>query len=527
MINSPIIPEFMTYYDGLTAEEIEELNLRIAAFSKTTRDRFRAFTDLLLDYIGTDEWKNKSHAFLSMCAKAAFLRGQYGFNQILAKECNNIACKAYAAASYCRQSLNPRWINNLRNYVMQAWQEKDYVNFAELSGQLASILIDLGFATHAKEVAEESIEKVTEATVKNEKIRNKVQAALLGPRIILAYISLVQKSREEALIRLNSAEKSALHLDNQLAMVDINYYRARALRITNEYDEAIEILRTTLSKAEAMGYLQGVMRSLNLWGVINLGRGLLHEARDQFEELLVIQQQLNNQIGLANTLINVGEIDRLLGQLEQMETYNKKALEISQEAEYVKGIAIAKINLGDIEVRRGNPDYAISLYDEVVELVSSSGMKEFLDHVLLLSGDAYFISGNPMEAIVRYNQARTVSEEIDDALKCVYADVSKFVTYQYMDEAPPANLVEHVKDLMGDLDRWEQACNPSLMREVRCHVFNDDSIQGDLCIFFNNELNFECRVDRTSMDKECFGNIMWSGSLCTYLIDFINKLKKL
>ena len=171
------------------------------------------FTDVLIEYVGSGEWKNRSPAFLAMCAKASFLRGMYGYNQILSKDLSNLTARGYAAAAYCRQSLDPRWLNNLRNITNQTWQAKDYIAFAELSGQLASVLIDLGYTDHAQEVASESIEKVTQATAKDTAIRNMVQAALLRARIILASIAVSSESREEALIRLDSAQDTATHLD--------------------------------------------------------------------------------------------------------------------------------------------------------------------------------------------------------------------------------------------------------------------------------------------------------------------------
>ncbi len=325
------------YRPGLEESEIEEIENRLAVYARSTRDRFLIFTDILIEYVGGGEWKNRSPAFLAMCAKACFLRGMYGYNQILAKDIDNYTCKGYAAAAYCRQSLDPRWLNNLRNITNQIWQAKEYIAFAELSGQLASILIDLGYTDHAQEVASESIDKVTIATAQDSAIRTMVQAALLRPRIILAFIAGNSESHEEGLIRLDSAHDTAVLLDHQLALNDIRYYRAMAFENSSEHNRAMPLASTALRQYERMGYLPGVANARNLRGVINLNLGQLQEARDEFEELLIIQQQLNNQIGLAKTLVNVGEIDRALDQIGQMETYNRRALEISQEDEEQNG----------------------------------------------------------------------------------------------------------------------------------------------------------------------------------------------
>ncbi|MBD3405240.1 MAG: tetratricopeptide repeat protein [Candidatus Lokiarchaeota archaeon] len=524
MQSDPIIPEFAMYSGDLDKKEIEELNLRLAQEKRSSKNRFLIFTDLLLDFIGSGEWKNHSDAFIAMCAKAAFLRGKYGYNQILAKETTNITCNGYAAAAYCRQSLDPRWINNLRNYVNQAWQSSDYIAFAELSGQLAAVLIDLGYADHSKEVAEESIERVTKATTHNPEIRKKIQLALLRPRIILAYIASTSELRDEAMIRLDAAEDASEILDHQLALVDVEYFRARVMHDFREIDRALDILTSAIRKYERMDYLLGVARARNLRGVIYLGKGLLQEARDQFEELLIIQQQLNYQVGLASTLINVGEIDRALGQLEQMETYNQRALEISQEAEFVKGIALSNSNLGDVELRRGNIEEALKRYMKSIKIVEDSGMKELLRLFCFLAGDAYYATQKYDKALEMYKRGRKAAVETGDDLIAFHADVSELVLSWTSDNPEDKDVLNRVRDLMDSKDEFLESTSSEPMIELRRRIHQDDSLESSHCVLFDIEKNYECRADRDSLKKECFGNLFWKGVLCSYFVTFLNRL---
>jgi tetratricopeptide (TPR) repeat protein len=513
------------YEDGLESSERDELGNRLAMVTKTAKHRFMVFTDILIEYVGSGEYKNRSNGFLSMLAKACFLRGMYGYNQIL----NNttcLTCKGYAAAAYCRQSMDPRWINNLRNYVQQAWQAKKYIIFAELSGELASILIDLGYVESARVVAADSIDKVTQATSKDPDIRTRVQAALLRSRIILAYIFAESMSREESLIRLDSAEETAKVLDHQLAKADVAYHRARALDQFHEYDRSLDLLRNALREYERMGYLHGVTKARNLRGVIYIETGLYQEARDQFEEALVIQQRLNNQIGLADTFINVGEVDRALGQLDQMETYNLRALEISQEAEYVKGISISKLNLGDVHVRKGEIAEAIEFYNEVSEISQGAGISEM--HVLanFQAGDAYFINQELKDALKMYQSALEASETYDHPLSIINAEVSKLVTSWIIDDLEDKELSLKIKEFIGPKPNWIESDNATPMISLRQKLYDDSTIESDICIFYDCEKNFICRVERTTLGKECIGNLFWMGEMCPHFIDFIEKLNK-
>ncbi|MFW9910051.1 MAG: tetratricopeptide repeat protein [Candidatus Thorarchaeota archaeon] len=525
MRNNPIIPEFMMYKPGLEDSELEELANRVNAHARSTEDRFLIFTDILIEIVGGGEWRNRSPAFLAMCGKACFLRGKYGYNQILARESQSLSCKGYAAAAYCRQSLDPRWLNNLRNITNQTWQAKDYIAFAELSGQLASVLMDLGYTDHAREIASESIDKVTLATAQDPEIRTMVQAALLRPRIILAFISGYSDSREEALIRLDSAHDTASLLDHQLALNDIRYYRARALEDMFEHDRALSLVTTSLREYERMGYLKGVADARNLRGVIHINLGQLQEARDQFEELLIIQQQLNNQVGLAATLVNVGEIDRALDQIDQMEIYNRRALEISQEAEYMRGITIATVNLGDVALRRGDLQEALRLYEESIKLAEGAGMKQILSHTFFLAGDAHFLQHDFKLAIQYYEKGRQVALDVAHKLYAFNAEISTLIAQWAMNAKEDTELLNRIRTIMGPSSKWLDSDDSQLMRNVRRTVLEDSASDSELCIFFDGEKSFECRVERQALRKECFGNLFWMGYLCPHFREFITKLE--
>ena len=526
MQDDPIIPEFMMYRPGLEDSEVEEIANSLAVHSRSTKDRFLLFTDILIEFVGGGEWRNRSSSFLAMCAKACFLRGMYGYNQILAKDSQNLTCKGYAAAAYCKQSLDPRWLNNLRNITNQTWQAKDYIAFAELSGQLASVLMDLGYADHAQEVAAESIEKVTLATAQDSIIRNLVQAALLRTRIILAFISGYADSRESSLMRLDSAHDTAILLNDQLALNDIRYYRARAFEDINEHDRAMSLCRTALREYERMGYLPGVADARNLRGVTHLNMGQLQEARDQFEELLIIQQQLNNQVGLARTLINVGEIDRALDQIEQMETYNRRALEISQEAEYMRGITVATVNLGDVAVRKGDLQLALQHYKAAIKLAEGAGMKQTLALTHFVTGDAYFLLQDFDNALKQYAKAKTVSLEVAHLLYAFNADISKIITLWIQEKESDEKLIKSIREILGPLSEWSDKADSTHMKKVRRKVLEDPASDIDLCIFFDSEKNFECRVERQKIRKECFGNLYWMGNLCPFFRNFMTKLEE-
>ncbi|NWF96957.1 MAG: tetratricopeptide repeat protein [Candidatus Thorarchaeota archaeon] len=524
-MTGPIIPEFSMYEGQLDRYELEDLDRRTRQTAKGQKDRFRDFTDILLEYVGSGEWQKRSTGFVVMCAKASYLRGMYGYNQALAKGSTSQVAKAFASAAYCRQSLDPRWLSRLRNHVNSLWQSKDYIGFAETSGQLASVLIDLGYTDQAREVANDSITRATEATVHNVDLRNRVQAVLLDARITLAHIAGTTKSIEEALIRLDAAEEAARHFDNSLALANIQYCRAYVLMDSHEYEEAEVLIGSALKKFEMMGYLQGVANARNIRGLMLLRNGQFQDARDQFEETLLIQQQLSNQIGVARTLINVGEIDRRLGQLEQMEVYNKRALEISHEAEYMRGMAVAMLNLGDIAVRRGDLDSAKRYYEDAHTITERSGMKEEQCLALSQLADLAYMRREFERSVDLATQATRTAQEISYPLYVFHGLVTTLIAEWEMDLPPDRTSQSAVRAIMDSNGEWADENALELMRGVRRQVFEDPSLESSTCILYDSDKNFECRADRTSAGKECFGNLLWTGSLCPYFRRFLSKLR--
>jgi tetratricopeptide (TPR) repeat protein len=273
-----------------------------------------------------------------------------------------------------------------------------------------------------------------------------------------------------------------------------------------------------------MGYLHGVAKARNLRGAIYIEKGQLQEARDQFEEVLVLQQRLNNQIGLADALINVGEVDRALGQLDQMETYNLRALEISQEAEYVKGIAISKLNLGDVHIKKGEIAKAIDFYHEVSEISQGAGLSDM--HVLAYfqAGDAHFINQKLNDALTMYLNAWEVSRNYGYPLSTFNASVSQLVTLWGLDIKPEKELLNRIKDLLGSRSDWTEIDDASPMVTLRQKLYDDSTIENNVCVFHDCEKNFVCRVERITLEKECIGNLFWMGGLCPHFKEFLEKL---
>jgi tetratricopeptide (TPR) repeat protein len=207
-----------------------------------------------------------------------------------------------------------------------------------------------------------------------------------------------------------------------------------------------------------------------------------------------------------------------------METYNKRALEISQEAEYVKGIGYATVNLGDVALRKGDIDEAISLYLESIRVAEGAGMKDLLRLVFFHLGDANFMKGEYEQAVDWYRKARRLCQETSFPALVFNAIVSEIVTKWEAQDKPSRDLTDRARAVLKGESVWLESYSSAPMRTVRQDIFEDPMLQSDVCIFYDSEKNFECRVERVTMKKDCFGNLFWMRSLCPYFRDFISRL---
>jgi carbamoylphosphate synthase large subunit len=127
-------------------------------------------------------------------------------------------------------------------------------------------------------------------------------------------------------------------------------------------------------------------------------------------------------------------------------------------------------------------------------------------------------------ALQLYQKAKEFSIETGHSVHSFLADVSELMTTWARKAKPRAELLESVKSIVGLTSKWLEAKDASMMRDLRQIVAEDPSIENELCVFFDGEMNFQCRVERNSLKKECFGNLFWMGGLCKHFKDFIESL---
>ena len=142
---------------------------------------------------------------------------------------------------------------------------------------------------------------------------------------------------------------------------------------------------------------------LRLWGYWNLSKEL-------HEQILPYVEGYKR----SDCLMNLGPINRDLGNWNLAEKYLKEALSIAEENDDKSDIAVSLGMLGDIERNRGNWDEAEKLYQQYLEMMTELGYRSSMATSWKVLGHIEENRGNWDEAEKLYRQSLEMMTELGD-----------------------------------------------------------------------------------------------------------------
>ena len=158
------------------------------------------------------------------------------------------------------------------------------------------------------------------------------------------------------------------------------------------------------------------------------------------------------------------------------------------------------------------------------EISQGAGISEIHVFAYFQAGDAHFINQDLNEALTMYLHAWEASNNYVYPLSTFNASVSQLVTLWSLDKEPEEELLDKIKYYIGEKSDWIESDETTPMVKLRQKVYEDSTIESDVCAFYDCEKNFVCRVERSTLGKECIGNLFWLGGLCPHFKDFLDKL---
>jgi len=109
----------------------------------------------------------------------------------------------------------------------------------------------------------------------------------------------------------------------------------------------------------------------NQCGIHALETGDIPAAKSAFAQSLALKEALEDKVGQANTLYNLGEIAREEGDLEQSKEFHARCVDLLDELEDRRGMVNGLAILGHLEAVEANIDSAIVHYEGALELAEA------------------------------------------------------------------------------------------------------------------------------------------------------------
>ncbi len=109
----------------------------------------------------------------------------------------------------------------------------------------------------------------------------------------------------------------------------------------------------------------------NQCGIFALEAGDLPAAKSAFAQSLALKESLEDKVGQANTLYNLGEISREEGNFEQAKEFHARCVDLLEELEDRKGMVNGLSILGHLEAVEANIDGAIVHYEAALEIAEA------------------------------------------------------------------------------------------------------------------------------------------------------------
>jgi tetratricopeptide (TPR) repeat protein len=200
---------------------------------------------------------------------------------------------------------------------------------------------------------------------------------------------------------LNTKDKS----QQVLLLLDIaKQYQSTRL------DTALYLAKEALVIAEKEKFKTGIMKARYLTGLFYQQRGEEKEAFIQYQEGLMLSEQLHDTLTIAQIYYALGILNDHARNIKKAEDYFLKSLELFRKSRNHNYEANTLNTLGFFYNKEGKPDTAILLYKQSFELANKINSVKVLSFVSGNLGDIYMKKKDLDSALLFYTNSNQYAE---------------------------------------------------------------------------------------------------------------------
>ncbi|MEQ9168451.1 MAG: tetratricopeptide repeat protein [Fulvivirga sp.] len=221
--------------------------------------------------------------------------------------------------------------------------------------------------------------------------------------------------------------KALVHTNNESQCMDAFQGLSVTFLWLTQYDSAKYYLTRSQGLAEQIKDYPRLAGIYNSWGNLHLQEGDKTEALKKYIYAAKLQDSLlNDPLGKATALANIGNVQYLMGNLNNGLEYIKEAQTLAQANDLKNVIAYTSQLVGRIYRKQNKLDEALIEYQKALNVYLQMGQKREACETYVSSGNIHFDKTSFQEALNKYKTALNIAKEIsnDPLLGMIYAAMS-------------------------------------------------------------------------------------------------------
>ena len=188
--------------------------------------------------------------------------------------------------------------------------------------------------------------------------------------------------------------------------------KGSVLQLTGKFDEAKDVFKKSLKKAEDVNDLDNMGKSYSA-----LGR--IHEDKGNYELAIIFQkkaihlfEKIQDKFGLASSIGSLGDIYYEKGDYNKAMNFYNKQLLINKEAGNKKGVHIAVESMGDVLKEQGDYTHALKYLGKSLKILEEFDDKVGISMTIGNMGNVYYDKGDQANAIKCYEKQLLICESL-------------------------------------------------------------------------------------------------------------------
>lgn len=231
-------------------------------------------------------------------------------------------------------------------------------------------------------------------------------------RILIALLLLSGMSYAQKKDYVDSLNKVLLSKPHDTVEV-LTYCKLASEYRYNEPEKALKYAADALSRAQEIGFQEGISRSNQVFGLINMNQGNFDKALEFYLKALTIDHARGNKNAISISNNNIGMVYWNQGNYEKALKYYLISLKIDEELGNQSGMASSFNNIGLIYWAQNNLDKALDNFTQVITIYSGLKDRKGMAGAYSNIGGVNFYKGKKDLSVIFFKKALVLYEEIN------------------------------------------------------------------------------------------------------------------